>query len=116
MLSRFKTSGSWEDKILYSAQRKEYKHIMKNKKNDHRKSQIGLLLNVANDPQAFWNQIRRHRRKPTVTNSIPEDDWYAHFETFFTLVLKTCLPRIQKMRASRLLLMSFWTLISVKKR
>ncbi|WP_419587469.1 RNA-directed DNA polymerase, partial [Thiolapillus sp.] len=56
---------------------------MKNKKNDHRKSQIGLLLSVANDPQAFWNQIRRHRRKPTVTNSIPKDDWYAHFENLF---------------------------------
>ena len=83
MLSSFKRSGLEEDKILYSAQRKEYKHIMKNKKNDHRKSQIGLLLSVANDPQAFWNQIRRHRRKPTVTNSIPKDDWYAHFENLF---------------------------------
>ena len=80
MLSRFNLE---EDKILYSAQRKEYKHIMKNKKNDHRKSQIGLLLSVANDPQVFWNQIRRHRRKPTVTNSIPKDDWYAHFENLF---------------------------------
>ena len=83
MISCFKRSGLEEDKILYSAQRKEYKHIMKNKKNDHRKSQIGLLLSVANDPQAFWNQIRRHRRKPTVANSIPKDDWYAHFENFF---------------------------------
>ena len=83
MLSCFKRSGLEEDKILYSAQRKEYKHIMKNKKNDHRKSQMGLLLSVANDPQAFWNQIKRHRRKPTVTNSIPKDDWYAQFENLF---------------------------------
>ena len=74
MLSRFKTSGLVEDKMLYSAQRKENKYIMKDKKNDHRKSETGLLLSVANDPQAFWNQIRRHRRKPTVTNSIPKDD------------------------------------------
>ena len=88
MLSCFKRSGLDVDKILYSAQRKEYKHIMKNKKNDHRKSQIGLLLSVANDPQAFWNQIRRHRRKPTVTNSIPKDDWYAHFENLFNSGVK----------------------------
>ena len=80
IFSRFKRSGLGEDKTMYSAQRKEYKYIMKNKKNDHRKSQIGLLLSVANDPQAFLNQIRRHRRKPTVTNNIPKDDWYAHFD------------------------------------
>ena len=60
-----------EDIMLYCVPRKEYKYIMKDKKNDHRMSQIDPLLNVANDPQAFWNQIRRHRRKPPVTNGIP---------------------------------------------
>ena len=83
MISRFKRSGLVEDKVLYCAQGKEYRHIMKNKENGHRKSQIGLLLSVANDPQAFWNQIRRYRRKPPVTNGIPKDDWYAHFENLF---------------------------------
>ena len=88
MLSRFKTSGSGEDKILYSAQRKENKYIMKDKKNDHRKSETGLLLSVANDPQAFWNPIRRHRRKPTATNNIPKYDWYAYFENLFNTGVK----------------------------
>ena len=74
MLSSFKRSGLDVDKILYSAQRKEYKYLMENKNNDHRKSQIGLLLSFANVQQAFWNPIRRHRRKPPVTNSIPKDD------------------------------------------
>ena len=72
-----------EDIMLYCVPRKEYKYIMKDKKNDHRMSQIDPLLNVANDPQAFWNQIRRHRRKPPVTNSIPKDNWYGHFENIF---------------------------------
>jgi len=69
--------------VTIQAQILELMIELKNKKTDHRKSQIGLLLSVANDPQAFWNQIRRHRRKPTVTNSIPKDDWYAHFENLF---------------------------------
>ena len=38
MLSSFKTSGLEEDKILCSAQRREYKYVKKNKKNDNRKS------------------------------------------------------------------------------
>ena len=57
---RLKRSGSVEDKVLYCAQRKEYKYLIKGKKDDHKKSQTGLLLSVANDPQAFWNQITKH--------------------------------------------------------
>ena len=67
----------------YCGQRKEYKYLINGKKDDHKKAQIGLLRSAANDPQAFCDQIGKHRRKLPVTNSITREDWFAHFETLF---------------------------------
>ena len=42
-----------------------------------------MLLSVANDPQAFCNQIRKHRRKSPATNGITREDWFVYFEKLF---------------------------------
>ena len=80
LLACFRKTGEQCDKLAHNCSRKEYKQFIEAKKRDFRSNQVNSLLSTANDSQAFWKEIRKHRGRKLVTNDISGTDWRDHFE------------------------------------
>ena len=51
---------------------------MKDKKKDHKKNRLDHLLAALPDPQAFWQEIKKYKRKAP-KSSIDGVTWFNHF-------------------------------------
>ena len=53
---------------------------MKDKK-DNKQNRLDNLFAALQDPQAFWQEIKKYKRKPP-KSSIDGVTWFNHFELF----------------------------------
>ena len=51
---------------------------MKDKKKDNKQNRLDHLFAALQDPQAFWQEIKKYKRKPP-KSSIDGVTWYNHF-------------------------------------
>ena len=63
-LRSFKKSRTVDNKTSYIEERSNYKKIMKDKKKDHKQNRLDTLFAALQDPQAFWQEIKKYKRKP----------------------------------------------------
>lgn len=82
-LRLFRRTKNLTDNIAYQTLRKQYKHLIRTKKAAYKEMRLGLLLNSLGCPRDFWNEMRKHRPKSFVSNSITEREWVSHFESVF---------------------------------
>ena len=74
-LRSFKKSRTVENKTSYIEERRNYRKLMKDKKKDHKQNRLFAALL---DPQAFWQEIKKYKRKPP-KSSIDGVTWFNHF-------------------------------------
>ena len=51
---------------------------MKDKKKDHKQNRLDNLFAALQDPQAFWQEIRKYKHKPP-KSGIDRVTWFSHF-------------------------------------
>ena len=83
-LKRFRKSESAEDKELYTHSRKEYKRLIREKKQRHYGLVRDTLMNNIQDSRVFWSIVKRSARRSTPQANISLEDWKKHFEEMFS--------------------------------
>ena len=81
-LSSFKKSRTVENKTSYTEERRNYRNLMKDKKKDHKQNRLDNLFAALPDPQAFWQEIKKYKRK-IPKSSIDGETWFNHFRAVF---------------------------------
>ena len=76
-LRSFKKSRTVENKTSYIEERRNYRKLMKDKK-DNKQNRLDNLLAALQDPQAFWQEIKKYKHKPPKSN-IDGVTWFNHF-------------------------------------
>lgn len=82
-LRRCRKTKSKEDYTEYAKMKREYKIMITRKKRAQQSIDLDNMLNSVGKPNQFWAEIRKHKSKHFVTNTISETDWVRHFETVF---------------------------------
>eukprot|EP00745_Piridium_sociabile_P043608 TRINITY_DN8944_c0_g1_i10.p1 TRINITY_DN8944_c0_g1~~TRINITY_DN8944_c0_g1_i10.p1 ORF type:complete len:1137 (-),score=123.12 TRINITY_DN8944_c0_g1_i10:208-3198(-) len=72
-----------EDYVEFAKTKKEYKALLDAKERTQKHNDLNSLLSSVQNPNKFWNEIRKYKRKNVVTNNISEDDWIRHFKSVF---------------------------------
>ena len=83
LLKKCRKTKAREDFLFYAKCKKEYKSMLDTKKLAQQSVDLNNLLASASNPNAFWAEIRKHRTKNVVVNTISEAKWVQHFETVF---------------------------------
>ena len=84
-LKCFRNIRNEESRKVYVESRKQYKRIIKLKKQRHRKSVADSLTNNINNSGVFWKELKQLGgcKKSTISENITLEDWYKHFENVF---------------------------------
>jgi len=72
-----------EDKFCYVKSRKDYKQLIRNKKNDYRNNATATLLNNVRNAEIFWKQLNTLEFRTRPLNGIRPDVWVQHFTRIF---------------------------------
>ena len=76
-LRSFKKSRTVDNKTSYNIEeRRNHRKLMKDK--DHKQNRLDSLFAALPDPQAFWQEIKKYKRKPP-KSSIDGVTWFNHF-------------------------------------
>jgi hypothetical protein len=70
-------------RMEYIDKRREYKKLLKSKRQDYKKDQISLLNENKRDSKKFWGTVKSIMNKATNENCISSEVWYKHFTTVF---------------------------------
>ena len=80
-LRNFNKKKTNENRIIYVEERKNYKRLLRTKEKEFKKNTVDKLINSCSNSEAFWKEIKKHRRKVRVQNNITEGAWFQHFST-----------------------------------
>lgn len=69
------------NRLVYCHYRKEYKELLKEKKECFKKRQVNALVDSSGDGLQFWSTVRTMLRKSQPKANISLDQWQEHFET-----------------------------------
>ena len=70
------------DRHSYCIIRREYKHLLKRKKNIYNEMICDSLVASLNDQKMFWDTVNNSVvKKSYIKNQISLDQWYTHFKT-----------------------------------
>ena len=83
LLRKFIKSNLDCDRRLYVEKRKQYKELLKSKKQKFKDSVVESLTCYSNNPKEFWNTVRSFKRKADRPSGISTDDWFKHFYDVF---------------------------------
>ena len=72
-----------KDGLSYSQKRREYKELLRHKKQSHKSNILQSLQTHIKDPKKFWNTIRLLRNKPGGHSAVTTEEWYIHFNNVF---------------------------------
>jgi len=78
--------NSKEKREKYVQERKEYKKLLKKKKDDYDQARLAKLRQSITDPKVFWQTIRSVNRRVVIYNNITTEQWYDHFFHVFNTV------------------------------
>ena len=88
-LRKLRNAHSPENKIeykrIYVENRKEYKNLLKHKKQTFTESKSLYLIQNLNDPISFWREIRTICQTKPVNCNIDLNHWYRYFKQLFQL-------------------------------
>lgn len=81
LLQAFQRSklNSLDKRRAYVEERRKYKNMLQQKKNDYDQARLAQLKMSIKDPKAFWQTVRSINRKSIIYNSITKEQWYDHF-------------------------------------
>ena len=82
-LRKYRKTHDVEDRFLYAQKRREYKELLKQKKQSYKESIVDKLNMNINDPKLFWNTLRSVRPRKSSNSSITAQEWYQHFKSVF---------------------------------
>lgn len=83
-LHKFTKFNTDEVRLAYIQKRREYKELLKNKKQSHKENVKQLLQHNIGNPRQFWEAVRSVRPKAgVVKNSISAVQWFDHFYGVF---------------------------------
>jgi hypothetical protein len=72
-----------DKRLAYVNKRKEYKLMLKRKKDEFDQARLTKLKKSIHDPKLFWQTIRSVSKKSMIYNCISTDQWYEHFFSLF---------------------------------
>ena len=87
-LRSFKNSRTVENETSYIEERRNYRKLMKDEKKEHKQNGLDNLFSALPDPQAFWQEVRKYKRKPP-KSSIDGVTWFNHFRAVLNDVTDT---------------------------
>jgi len=84
-LKCYRASRKEVDRQIYVTARKQYRHLLKSKRQTFRKQKTEALAKEINNGSHFWNELRKMgcTNKKKVVNNISTDEWFRHFKTVF---------------------------------
>ena len=82
-LRKCKRTKARDDYSDYAKSKKEYKILIATKKHAQQRIDIDNILHSVQHPNQFWAEIRKHRSRKNVRNSISEVNWIRHFDSVF---------------------------------
>jgi len=82
-LRRYLFTRSEQDRISYTNSRREYKKLIRCKKDEYRRSVTAVLTTHVRDAQIFWKQIKALSSNYRAPTGIPPDAWVEHFSNIF---------------------------------
>ena len=80
LLRHYRKSRNEEDRQTYCLNRKEYKHLLKFKREQFKRKQVDSLIYASKDNIRFWNTVRSLLRKSQPKANIPLQQWQLYFE------------------------------------
>ena len=85
LLRKFKRAKTaiTEKRMEYVNERKEYKLMLKQKKDTFDKLRLAKLKQSIHDPKLFWQTVRSLSSRKLIYHSISSDQWYEHFSYLF---------------------------------
>ena len=81
-LRKYRRTHNACDRNEYVQQRTDYKKLLKQKKQNFRKTKVEYLMKVIKQPSAFWNEIRKcvSYSRNRVSTNISREEWVNHFK------------------------------------
>ena len=87
LLKGYTLTHDLNDRLQYLTKRREYKHLIKQKKLEF-DSKITIKLNSRiTDTKSFWHNIKQLHNRSRLTPNITKQEWFDHFYAVFNVNL-----------------------------
>ena len=80
-LRNFNKMKTKENRTIYVKERKRHKKLLRSKEKEYKENIVDKLINNCNNSEAFWKEMKKHKRKVKVQNNITKDTWFRHFSS-----------------------------------
>eukprot|EP00745_Piridium_sociabile_P015926 TRINITY_DN2374_c0_g1_i12.p1 TRINITY_DN2374_c0_g1~~TRINITY_DN2374_c0_g1_i12.p1 ORF type:complete len:1135 (+),score=79.90 TRINITY_DN2374_c0_g1_i12:1880-5284(+) len=73
-----------EVRLSYTSKRREYKNLLKQKRQTYKDNFLQELQTNLNDSKKFWDTIRSVRPRSGCQSNISKEQWFNHFKSVFS--------------------------------
>ena len=81
LLKKFRKTNTENDRSIYCIARREYKHLLNQKKKDYNRVIIDKLIDSVCKQKQFWETLHNIcPKRKSVRNEIKIEDWFQHFK------------------------------------
>jgi hypothetical protein len=82
-LRKFNRLNKDDDRLAYVQKRREYKELLRQKKQTYKENLLVSLQTNLNDSKKFWESIRSVRPRSSGRSNITKAQWFDHFKSVF---------------------------------